>query len=635
MNNRLKKIAVVASLIIGSLLCTSSLFAAENNEKNKELNQIERIEPSCWWVGMKSDKLELMVHGTNIADTTPELNYPGVHIDTVTRVENRNYLFIDLTISPTATAGKFNLLFKHNEHGGATISYPYELLAREKNSANRASFTSADVILNLMPDRFANGDPGNDNVPGFADKLNRSDDGAGRHGGDIKGIEDHLDYIAAMGYTMIWPTPLTENNQKSYSYHGYAATDTYKIDARFGTNEDFKQMVAMARQKGIGVIQDIVLNHIGSEHWWMRDMPMKDWISYDGKFVPTKHAHSVVSDPYSSDVDKENFTSGWFTDTMPDMNQKNPLVQTYQIQNAIWWVEYAGLSGIRVDTYGYSDTQFLSKWSRRLTEEYPKLNIVGEEWSDNPVIVSYWQRGKVHADGYVSYLPALMDFPLNGKLRNALLEKESMGSGFSDLYAALTNDSLYPDPGNLVLFEGNHDESRLYTVLNNDAGLVRMALAYVLTMPRIPQIYYGTEVLMTSDKDRNDGAARRDFPGGWAGDKVNAFTGVGLTAGQADMQKFVKKLLNWRKGVPVIHHGKLMHFMPDNGTYTYFRYDDHKIVMVVLNKNKTDTVLETARFHQVLGATEHASDVLSGAAVDVSKSVTVPARSVLILEMNK
>ena len=235
MNHQLKKIAVVVGLFACSLLCSSSLFAAESSEQNKEPNQIERIEPSCWWVGMKSDKLELMVHGTNIADTTPELNYPGVHIDTVTRVENRNYLFIDLTISPTATAGKFNLLFKHNEHGGAAISYPYELLAREKNSANRASFTSADVILNLMPDRFANGDPGNDNVPGFADKLNRSDDGAGRHGGDIKGIEDHLDYIAAMGYTMIWPTPLTENNQKSYSYHGYAATDTYKIDARFGT----------------------------------------------------------------------------------------------------------------------------------------------------------------------------------------------------------------------------------------------------------------------------------------------------------------------------------------------------------------------------------------------------------------
>ena len=628
MDSKVNKIVALLCLLVGTVPCSFSVVAAEP----VVANTIERIEPSNWWVGMKSDKLELMVHGTNIADMTPVLNYPGVRIDSVSRVENRNYLFIDLTISPTVAAGKFNLVFKHGEQ---QINYPYELLAREKNSAGRAGFTSADVILNLVPDRFANGDPGNDNVAGFVDKLNRGDDGAGRHGGDIKGIADHLDYIAAMGYTMIWPTPLTENNQKSYSYHGYAATDTYKIDARFGSNDDFKQMVALARKKGIGVIQDIVLNHIGSEHWWMRDMPMKSWLSYDGKFVPTQHVHSVISDPYSAGVDKENFTSGWFTDTMPDMNQKNPFVQTYQIQNAIWWVEYAGLSGIRVDTYGYSDTQFLSKWSRRLTEEYPNLNIVGEEWSSNPVIVSYWQRGKVHADGYVSYLPSLMDFPLNGKLRSALVEKEGMGSGFSDLYAELTNDSLYPNPGNLVLFEGNHDQSRLYSVLNNDVGLVKMALTYVLTMPRIPQIYYGTEVLMSSDKERNDGAARRDFPGGWAGDKVNAFTGIGLSKEQVDMQQFLKKLLNWRKTEPTIHHGKLMHFAPDRGTYTYFRYDDHKIIMVVLNKNKTDTVLDTNRFHEVLATTARATDVLTGNAVDVSQSVTVPARSVLILEMDK
>ena len=594
--------------------------------------QIERIEPANWWVGMKDHHLQLMVHGHDIADYEPELHYPGVSIESVERVANRNYSFINLVIDANAAPGKVRLLFKH---GQSVIEAPYQLLAREKNSANRLGFSNADVILNLVPDRFANGDPNNDNVAGFIDKLNRASDDAGRHGGDIKGIVDHLDYIAGMGYTAIWPTPLIENNQTNYSYHGYAATDTYKIDARFGSNQDYKNMVTLAKQKGVGVIQDIVLNHIGAQHWWMRDMPMPDWLSYNGKFIPTQHMHSVVYDPYAATIDKENLVSGWFTENMPDMNQKNPFVATYQIQNAIWWVEYAGLSGIRVDTYGYSDQRFLSAWSRRLTEEYPNLNIVGEVWNTNPVMVAYWQKGKVNPDGITSYLPSLMDFPINNALRHALSVPESEFSGFHDLYAELVNDMLYPNPSNLVLFEGNHDMSRLYTELNNDPALVKMALTYVATMARIPQIYYGTEVLMESSKGRDDGAARRDFPGGWAGDKVNAFTGVGLSAAQKDMQQFVKKLLNWRKTEPAIHHGKLMHFTPDRGTYTYFRYDDKKIIMVVLNKNSSDVALATERFRQILPANSSATDVLAGASIDLSKQVTVPARSVLILEIKQ
>ncbi|PRC95188.1 glycoside hydrolase family 13 protein [Solimicrobium silvestre] len=617
----MKKIVFNFTMLI-TLVMSAGAFASTNN--------IERIEPGSWWVGMKSDRLQLMVHGDNIAAYTVDVTYPGVRIDSVATVKNRNYVFINLIIQPDAVAGSVDLLFKN---GGKLITYPYPLLARVKNSANRKGFSNSDVILNLVPDRFANGDPRNDNVVGFTDRLNRSSNEAGRHGGDIQGIIDHLDYIAAMGYTAIWPTPLIENNQKNYSYHGYAATDTYKIDARFGTNEDFKRMVALAKQKGIGVIQDIVLNHIGSEHWWMKDMPMQDWLSFDGKFVATKHAHSTVSDPYASKEDQKNFTAGWFTENMPDMNQQNPFVATYQIQNSIWWVEYAGLSGIRVDTYGYSDTAFLSEWSHRLTDEYPNLNIVGEEWSLNPAIVSYWQKGKIHANGYVSYLPSLMDFPLNNALRNALVEDESMESGLSNLYKELANDSQYPNPSNLVLFEGNHDVSRLYSVLNDDVDLVKMALAYVLTAPRIPQLYYGTEILMKSKKERDDGAARQDFPGGWAGDKVNAFNGVGLTDEQKNLQNYLKKLLNWRKTQSAIHSGKLLHYTPDQGTYTYFRFDQHKIIMVVLNKNKISTELATKRFSEILGTHTNAVDVLSGKNITIEKSVTVPARSALILEV--
>lgn len=594
------------------------------------IEQVERIEPPSWWVGMKSDKLQLMVHGTNIADFTPELHYPGVRIEAVSAVVNRNYLFIDLIIDHSAQAGTLDLVFRH---GDQSIRAPYALQAREPGSAERKSFTSSDAILNLMPDRFANGNPANDTVPGYPDKLDRADDDAGRHGGDIQGIADHLDYIAGMGYTMIWPTPLVENNQQKYSYHGYAATDTYKIDPRYGSNEEYKRFVAQARQKGIGIIQDVVLNHIGSSHWWMKDMPMPDWISYDGKFVPTEHARTTVADPYASQEDRKNFTGGWFTENMPDMNQKNPYVATYQTQNAIWWIEYAGLAGLRVDTYSYSDADFLSAWSHRINEEYPNLNFVGEEWSINPVVVSYWQRGKLNANGYHSYLPSLMDFPMNETLRAALTNDDSDLAGFPELYKLLYDDTLYPNPNNLVIFEGNHDEGRLYSLVNEDLGLYKMALAYIATMRGIPQFYYGTEVLMTSGKVRDDGAQRRDFPGGWKGDRVNAFTGQGLTARQHEAQDFVRKLLNWRKTADVVHHGKLMHFNPDRGTYTYFRYDDKKIVMVVLSKNKSDVKLATQRFHEVLPPNASGTDVISGKTYDLGNALTVPARSALILEI--
>ncbi len=617
------------------LLCAMAVPAICAAAEVHTVPGIERIEPASWWVGMKSTQLQLMVHGTGIAAFRPELHYPGVRIDTVNAVDNRNYLFVNLTISPTARPGTLELKFRQGgpRQDAQVLHYSYPLLARKAGSANRAGFTNADVILNLMPDRFANGNPANDNVIGFADTLNRASNEAGRHGGDIQGIIDHLDYIAALGYTMIWSTPLTENNQATYSYHGYAATDTYKIDARFGSNDDFKRMVQQARQKGLGVIQDVVLNHIGSEHWWMKDMPMKDWLSYDGSYVPTSNIHSSISDPYSSEEDRKLFTAGWFSQHMPDMNQKNPYVATYQIQNAIWWVEYADLSGLRVDTYGYSDTAFLSEWSRRLTQEYPNLNIVGEEWSLNPAIVSYWQTGKVHANGYVSYLPSLMDFPVNDALRTALSEPEGQYAGLVRLYEALANDVQYPDPQNLVLFEGNHDQSRLYTVLNDDPALVKLAIAYVATAPRIPQFYYGTEILMTSLKERNDGETRADFPGGWAGDKVNAFTGVGLNQAQLDTQSFVRKVLNWRKTQPVIHHGKMLHYLPQQGVYTYFRYDQKHIVMVMLSKNKADVELDTSRFHEILKQPHAALNVLTGASLDISHSVSVPARSALILEI--
>ena len=559
--------------------------------------QIERIEPAFWWVGMKSDKLQLLVHGPRIADAAP---------------------------------GRVDIVFSH---GAERFHAPFELRARAPGSAQRRSFDASDVILNLVPDRFANGNPANDNAPGYGDPANRGDDEAGRHGGDIRGIVDHLDYFHDLGVTMLWPTPLTENKQPKYSYHGYAATDTYRIDPRFGTNEDYRRMVEAARAKGIGVIMDVVLNHIGSEHWWMHDMPAPDWIGFDGKFVQTQHARTTASDPYASRADARIYTDGWFGPNMPDMNQRNPFLATYQIQNTIWWVEYAGLSGLRVDTWGYSDQAFLQEWTRRVLQEYPNMNIVGEEWTSQPTVLMHWLGGGRDAAGRVP-LPSAMDFPLNGTLRKALAsDEDNLHAGLMDLYEALVNDVLYPHPERMVLFEGNHDLPRLYSVLKEDVGLTKMALAYVMTMPRVPQLYYGTEVLMTSPTVRDDGKARQDFPGGWAGDKVNAFTGEGLSEKQKDMQAFVRTLLNWRRTQTTIHHGRLMHFVPEHGTYAWFRYDADSTVMVVINKNQTATTLDLARFAEVLKTPASARDVLAGTQVELGATVELPPRSVKIFEL--
>jgi glycosidase len=571
----------------------------------------------------------LMVHGPQLADLEPTLSYPGVRIERVTRVANRNYLFIDVEVGADARPGQFELAFKD---GKKRVSYAYQLKARASGSAQREGFGSKDAIYQVMPDRFANGNPANDSVPALADKLDRAN-GSGRHGGDIEGIIDHLDYIAGMGFTQIWPTPLVENAMPSYSYHGYAATDHYRIDARYGSNEDFVRLSTEAGKRGIGIIQDVVLSHIGAGHWWMKDMPTPDWTNHDGKFVPTRHHRVAVQDPYASEEDKRNFTTGWFTEGMPDLNQTNPLVATYLIQNNIWWIEYAGLSGLRIDTYGYSDGAFLTEFTQRLMAEYPRLNMVGEEWHKSPAVVSHWQKGKVNFDGYRSSLPSLMDFPMTEVMRSALADT-TPGSGFGDVYETLSLDYLYPDPGNLVLFEGNHDIARLFSVVGEDLNLYKMDIAFVMTMPRIPQFYYGTEMLMTSEtKERNDASYRRDFPGGWAGDSVNAFTGAGLTPQQREAQAFVRKLVNWRKGQSVIHHGKMMHYGAEDGTYVYFRYDGHKKVMVAFNKNPAPAVLPVARFGEMLAGVVSGHDVISDQTFKLDKALTLPGRSVLILEL--
>ncbi|RZA31238.1 MAG: alpha-amlyase [Lysobacteraceae bacterium] len=615
-----------ATLLLGSTVLAPFAAAVPPSSRAPA---IAHMEPPFWWTGMQHKGLQLMVHGQGIADLEPALDYPGVRIASVTRVPSRNYLFIDLEIGEQAKAGKFDIVFKG---AGREASYAYRLLARAPGSAQRQGFDSSDAIYQVMPDRFANGNPDNDSTKDTLEKANRAN-GSGRHGGDIQGIIDRLDYVKGMGFTQLWPTPLVENDMPAYSYHGYAATDHYRIDPRYGSNDDFRRLSIEAKKRGIGLIQDVVLSHIGSGHWWMKDLPTPDWVNYGGKFVPTQHHRTAVQDPYASKEDADNFTRGWFAPSMPDLNQSNPLVANYLIQNNIWWIEYAGLSGLRIDTFGYSDGAFLSDYTRRLMAEYPKLNMVGEEWSKLVPVVARWQRGKDNFDGYRASTPSLMDFPLAEAMRTALAAREGYNL-FGDMYETLSLDYLYPEPGNLVLFSDNHDMSRIWSVVGEDFDRYRMAQVFLMTMPRIPQFYVGDEILMTSaTKERNDVSYRSDFPGGWAGDKVDAFAGKGLSAQQRAAQELVRKLANWRKGQPVIHRGKLMHYGPRDNTYVYFRYDDKKKVLVAFNNNPKQMVLDTRRFREMLAGVPGGVDVLSGKRFDLTQALRLPAMASVILEL--
>jgi glycosidase len=596
---------------------------------------VDRIEPPHWWVGMQDTQLQLMVHAPGVARTHARLKAApaGVRLKGSRRLDSDNYLFIDLDIGKAAKPGTLTLEFVAAD-GQTVATQAIPLHARAPGSEQRQGFDSRDTIYLIVPDRFANGDPANDNAGGLGDAANRGDVD-GRHGGDLKGIAEKLDYIAGMGFTQIWPTPVVENRQPRYSYHGYSPTDLYKIDPRFGTNDEYRALVAQARAKGLGFIQDIVPNHIGSGHWWMSDLPSREWVNQHPTYTETNHRHATQIDPYTAPSERERFADGWFVPTMPDLNGRQPEMERYLIQNAIWWIEEMGLTGLRVDTYPYSDKGFLSRWSGAVMREYPRLTLVGEEMTPNPVQVQYWLAGRQQTDGYVSHMPSMMDFPLHYWLREALVEPEGKGygTGFGKLYEALLNDVLYPEPRRMVLFEGNHDGSRIFSALGEDAALNRMAITYIATMPRTPQFFYGTEILMKSPLERQDGQVRADFPGGWAGDAVDAVSGRGLSDAQRDAQAHMRKLLTWRKTAPAIHDGKLMHYDPLNGVYVYFRTTDKHKVMVVLSKNAQDVTLDTRRFAEQLNARSVGRDVISGAQHELGATLTVPARASLVLEV--
>ena len=589
---------------------------------------VDRVEPMNWWAGMKNPSLQLMVHGEGIATSEISLSYPGVTIKSVSRQENPNYVFINMHITPEAQAGNFPIQFRKSKK--EFTSYNFELLQRAPGSASRKGFDASDVIYLITPDRFANGNPANDAVAGMKELPNRTDKN-GRHGGDIKGIGNHLYYLSQMGFTAVWLNPVLENNMTQVSYHGYSTTDFYKVDPRYGNNQEYQEFTKTVHQKGMKLMIDMIFNHIGSEHWWMNDMPSPDWLNFYPEYKITTHHRTVNQDPYASESDKKSMTDGWFVPTMPDLNQRNPFMANYLIQNSIWWTEYLGLDGIRMDTYPYPDKFAMAQWTQRMMEEYPDFYIVGEEWTSNPAIVSYWQKGKVNQDGYVSYLPGLMDFPLNEAVIRSL--KDTDAGRLFLLYETLGNDFQFPHPEKLVVFPDNHDMSRFYTQVGENFDLLKMGITYYLTTRGIPQIFYGTEILMSNPGTEEHGIIRSDFPGGWAGDKVNALTGAGLTAQQKQAQEFFTKILNWRKTSKAVHSGSLKHFSPNDGVYVYFRTHEKETVMVVLNKNKEEKTIATDRFSEAMGNRSSGREVISGMNITDLKNLKIPGQSAMVIEL--
>lgn len=591
---------------------------------------IDRVEPPFWWTGFKSRDLQLLIHAKEIGTASASVNYPGVTVVKVHKTENPDYLFIDLRVESSVSPGKFPLRFARN---GATVAtYQYELRGRKKNSADRKGFDAGDVIYLLMPDRFANGDTANDNMPGMTERANRTDPG-GRHGGDIRGVIDHLDYLTGMGITTVWLNPVQENNMEQYSYHGYSITDYYKVDPRFGTNEDYVELTGVLHEHGIKVIMDMVFNHCGSNHWWMNDLPMQDWLNQFPEFTQTSFRAATVSDRHASVYDIDKFTRGWFVKTMPDLNQHNPFMAKYLIQNSIWWIEYAGLDGIRQDTYPFCFKDFMADWVRAVMLEYPRFNIVGECMTGIPALAAYWQKDALNRDGYNSMLPSLIDFPLADALKAAFVEKDDWNTGVMKIYETIAQDFLYTDPMNLMVLADNHDINRFFDFVGNDIRKMKMAMALVLTTRGIPQIYYGTEILMTTGADKGDGQKRKDFPGGWPGDSLNAFTAGGRTTLQGEMYDFITRLMKWRKVKKVIHEGALKQFVPVGGVYVYFRYDARDTVMVVMNNHDTESRgIDLKNYGEMAGNFTKGREVISGVTINDLKELRVPPKSAAIIE---
>ncbi|SEB48883.1 Glycosidase [Tenacibaculum sp. MAR_2009_124] len=603
----MRKLLSIMSLIL--------FFSCEEKSNTTSLqlevsnSYLEKVAPPNWWIGFNNQDLQLLVKEDRITNYQAEIDYPGVHLIQTIKAESPNYVFLNIHIDKNTQPGTFDIVFKYRQ---TTKKHTYELKQREVNTNELIGFNSSDAVYLITPDRFANGDTTNDFVKELLETEIDRTHNYKRHGGDIKGITKHLDYIEKLGFTSIWPTPLLINDMPESSYHGYAITDYYQVDPRFGSLEDYKELSLELHDRNMKLIMDQVVNHCGLNHWWMEDLPFKDWINFQEHYIKNKatwnwetvitsnHRRTTNQDRYASQKDKKLNSDGWFVPQMPDLNQRNPFMATYLIQNSIWWIETLRLAGIRQDTYPYAYKEFMSRWAKAITEEYPNFTIVGEEWSYNPLLIGYWQQGANNKDGYQSNLKSTMDFAMQRNIVEALNEEESWDKGLIKIYEGLANDFHYAKPKDIMIFPDNHDMSRIFTQLKGNIINTKMALSYMLVLPRIPQIYYGTEILMNDfEKPGDHGLIRSDFPGGWKGDSINAFTKEGLSSEQIEMQSFLTKILNYRKRSKAIQEGKTVHFAPIDGVYVLFRTYNNEVVVHIMNKNKTPITLDLERFEEM------------------------------------
>ena len=602
---------------------------------NSSAQEIKVIDPPFWWTNMPVTELQVQLYGENLGSYRASVNYDGVEIKRQIAVDSPNYLFIYLDISEKATAGKMNLILKN---GSKSITVPYELLEREPAMGRYQGFDSKDVIYLMMPDRFANGNPDNDIIKGMLESTDRSNPQR-RQGGDIQGVVENLDYIKDLGISAIWFTPLFENDMSvEYgAYHGYAATDLYKVDRRFGSNEEYKAMIETVHQNGMKVIMDMIHNHIGDNHWWMKDLPTKDWVHNFEKLGQTNFRGSVASDPYASKYDSRKLTDGWFVPEMPDLNQHNEILTDYLIQNTLWWIEYTGVDGIRMDTYVYPDKEYMARWAKEVLDAYPSFNIVGEAWVNTVPGVGFWQDDKDGVDdGYDSELPSLTDFQFAFAGRRAFNEDFGWETGISRLYYMLSQDFVYSDPMKNVTFLDNHDMSRFFEHIGKRESEFKMALAWLMTTRGIPQIYYGTELMMGHEnRGGDDEAWRQTMPGGFPNDIRSVFTKEGRTQKENEIHEYTKKLIQWRNGSPAIHEGRLVHFIPQDNVYVYFRVHEEQTVMVIMNNNDEEKTIDKSRFAEILERFSKAENVVESSTVDLNKELLIKGKTTIIMELKR
>lgn len=590
---------------------------------------IKKTAPEFWWAGMKNPELQILLYGEQISNADVTLTGKGVILKEVVKQENPNYLllYLDLTEADAQT------LTIRLKQGKKLTEIPYELKARVRKGEDIKGFTAEDVLYLVMPDRFANGNQENDIIKGMKESTTDRNNLYARHGGDLQGIANHLTYISDLGATAIWLNPTQENDMKEGSYHGYAITDYYQIDRRFGTNQEFKELVKQAHSQGLKVVMDMIFNHCGNENYLFADKPSKEWFNFSSNYVQTSFKTANVMDIHASNYERRIATDGWFASVMPDFNQRNRHVARYLIQNSIWWIEYAGINGIRQDTHPYADFDFMSQWCKEVNEEYPYFNIVGETWLNSNVQIAYWQKDSKIAAPKNSYLPTVMDFPLQGLMNQAFDEETGeWGGGLYRLYDYLSQDLVYANPMGLLTFLDNHDTSRFASDKDKANNLTRykQALAFMLTTRGIPQIYYGTEILMSGNKGNGDGALRRDFPGGWKGDEINAFSEKGRTALQNEAFNYTRKLLQWRKGNLAVTKGNMKHFSIRQGVYVYQREYNGQSVVVFMNGTNSSQELELTPYREVLPS-DSSTDLLSEKTIKLTDKLSLNPRETLIL----